>query len=65
MAFRARVRLLVDVGVRRVGAGGGSNMSSLTGSRELWVSARHVSGETGAHLQSPRVQKGNLFTGCG
>lgn len=48
-----------------MGAGGGSSMSSLTGGTELWVSARHVSGETGAHLQSPRVQKGNLFTVCG
>lgn len=45
--------------------GRGASATRLAGSTELRVSARHVSRETGAHLQSPRVQKGNLFTVCG
>lgn len=42
--------------------GRGASVTRLAASIELRVSARHVSRETGAHLQSPRVQKGNLFT---
>ena len=54
----------VLVGGKKGGRGWGS-VTRLAGSIELRVSARHVSRETGAHLQSPRVQKGNLFTVCG
>lgn len=53
-------RVCVLVGVR-----GWGSVTRLAASTELRVSARHVSRETGAHLQSPWVQKGNLFTVCG